>query len=198
MRTRIPLLCWLLLTSCLHAQTNVETIVCVRHGEKPPAGLGQLTCKGLNRALALPAVLLRKFGKPDYIYAPNPSEQANDLAGSFSYVRPLMTIEPTAIRCGLPVNAQIGFKDIIQLQSELPKPEFDHSVIFVAWEHAKLDQFVKLMMQSFGGNPSAVPDWPHNDYDSIFILHVKRQDGKTSIAFTKDNEGLNNVSSQCP
>ena len=35
-----------------------ETIVLLRHGEKPPTGLGQLTCKGLNRALALPSLLM--------------------------------------------------------------------------------------------------------------------------------------------
>jgi hypothetical protein len=30
-----------------------ETIVFVRHGEKPQDGFGQLNCQGLNRALAL-------------------------------------------------------------------------------------------------------------------------------------------------
>jgi hypothetical protein len=35
----------------LHAQ---ETIVALRHAEKPAGGLGQLTCQGLSRALALP------------------------------------------------------------------------------------------------------------------------------------------------
>ena len=46
-----------------------ETIVLLRHGEKPPTGLGQLTCKGLNRALALPSLLIGRYGKPDFIYA---------------------------------------------------------------------------------------------------------------------------------
>ena len=55
-----------------------ETIVMVRHGEKPLQGLGQLTCKGLNRALALPNVLIGRYGKPDFIYAPNPSVQVSD------------------------------------------------------------------------------------------------------------------------
>ena len=49
---------------------RVETIVFVRHGEKPEAGLGQLSCQGLNRALALPAVIRAKFGRPDAIFAP--------------------------------------------------------------------------------------------------------------------------------
>jgi hypothetical protein len=67
----------------VRAQTNVssttgqtvETIVCVRHGEKPPGGLGQLNCRGLNRSLALPDVLLKKFGVPQFIFAPNPTEK---------------------------------------------------------------------------------------------------------------------------
>jgi len=56
------------------AQDKTETIVCIRHGEKPPAGLGQLTCQGLNRALRLPQVLLTKYGKPDFIFAPDPNQ----------------------------------------------------------------------------------------------------------------------------
>ncbi|ABU43618.1 hypothetical protein AR158_C072L [Paramecium bursaria Chlorella virus AR158] len=46
-----------------------KTIVFVRHGEKPYLGLGQLDCKGLNRSLALPDVLISKYGIPTKIYA---------------------------------------------------------------------------------------------------------------------------------
>jgi hypothetical protein len=49
-----------------------ETIVFVRHGEKPEGGLGQLSCQGLNRALALPSVIADSFGRPEAIFAPNP------------------------------------------------------------------------------------------------------------------------------
>jgi len=39
------------------ATSATETIVLVRHAEKPePHPIGQLDCQGLNRALALPAV----------------------------------------------------------------------------------------------------------------------------------------------
>ena len=85
-------------------QGKAETIVCIRHGEKPLLGLGQLTPRGLNRALALPEVLLTKFGKPSFIFAPDPNQVANDIGGAFCYVRPLATIEPAAIEYGLPVN----------------------------------------------------------------------------------------------
>ena len=60
------------------ADPAVETIVFIRHGEKPEGGLGQLTCQGLNRSLALPAVIARMFGKQDAIFAPNPSIQKRD------------------------------------------------------------------------------------------------------------------------
>ncbi|STQ42518.1 Uncharacterised protein [Ewingella americana] len=46
-----------------------ETLIFVRHGEKPTSSSGQLTCKGLNRALALPGVLLPRYGNPDHIFA---------------------------------------------------------------------------------------------------------------------------------
>jgi len=43
-------------------QVNGETIVLIRHGEKPAGGLGQLSCKGLNRSLALPSLLIGRYG----------------------------------------------------------------------------------------------------------------------------------------
>jgi hypothetical protein len=92
---------------------TVETIVSIRHAEKPPGGLGQLTCRGLNRALALPAVLLAKYSSPQFVFAPNPSQKVDGKDhDEYFYVRPLATIEPTAIRCGLPVDTQFGFKEI--------------------------------------------------------------------------------------
>ena len=63
-----------------------------------PGGYGQLTCQGLQRALALPPVLTNLYGSPQYVFAPDPAAQVPDAAGSFYYVRPLATIEPTAIR----------------------------------------------------------------------------------------------------
>jgi hypothetical protein len=78
-----------------------ETIVFIRHGEKPQKEFGQLSCQGLNRALALPEVLVSKFGQPDYVFAPAPSRQTTETREEYSYVRPLATIEPTAIRLGL-------------------------------------------------------------------------------------------------
>jgi hypothetical protein len=180
---------------------TVETIVVIRHGEKPKGGLGQLTCRGLNRALALPKVLLGKYGTPQFIFAPNTTQKVDgkiDTVGAYYYVRPLMTIEPTAIRCGLPVNTQFGFMEIGGLESELKKPQYKNATIFIAWEHALLDIFVKDMVKKYGGDPGKVPTWPGKDYDTIFLLKITRSEGKESIAFTIDHENLNDLSDDCP
>ena len=178
--------------------TNMETIVCIRHGEKPREGLGQLTCRGLNRALALPDVLLGKYGKPQFIFAPNPTQKVDDKGGDYYYVRPLITIEPTAIRCGLPVNTEFGFKQIKGLQDELEKPQYWNATVFIAWEHLNLDKFVKHLVKADGGNPDQVLLWPDNDYDSIFLIKITHSNRHESVAFSIDHEGLNNLSDKCP
>jgi len=177
--------------------SGVETIVCIRHGEKPPGGLGQLTCRGLNRALALPDVLIAKYGQPQYVFAPNPTQKA-DGNGGYYYVRPLITIEPTAIRCKLPVNTQFGFGEIKGLEAELAKKQYHNATIFVAWEHVLLDELVKDLLKAQGGNAKQVPPWPGNDYDTIFLVKITRSQGTPSVAFTIDHEGLTNLSDAYP
>src|ERR1035441_5817659 len=78
-------------TSTNASGQSVETIVCIRHGEKPRGSLGQLSCRGLNRALALPKVLFAKYGSPQFVFACNPTQKVK----GYFYVRPLATIEPT-------------------------------------------------------------------------------------------------------
>jgi hypothetical protein len=176
---------------------SVETIVCFRHGEKPSDGLGQLNCRGLNRALALPDVLLTKYGKPQFVFAPNPTQKV-DQHGTYYYVRPLATIEPTAIRCGLPVNTQFGYQEIQGLEGELRTPEYQNATIFIAWEHALLDDFVKNLLKSNGGNPAEVPAWPSKDFDTIFLVKITRSGGDASVHFIIDHEGLDHLSDKCP
>ena len=180
------------------AQT-VETIVSIRHAEKPAGGLGQLTCRGLNRALALPKVLLGKYGAPQFVFAPSPSQRVDGKDhDEYFYVRPVTTIEPTAIRCGLPVNTQFGYRDIQGLERELEKPEYRGATIFVAWEHGLLDDFVKDLVNSHGGDGRQVPPWPHEDYDSIFVVKITRGARGRSVAFAIDHENLDNLSDACP
>jgi hypothetical protein len=179
------------------ATQTTETIVFLRHGEKPSAGLGQITCQGLQRALALPGVLTGRFGTPQYIFAPNPVPKVADAAGSFYYVRPLATIEPTAIALGMPVNAQYGYTDINGLQQELLSSAYASATIFVAWEHLKLVELVQNIMNTYGGG-ATVPAWASGDYDSLYVVTLTNGSGAITATFQRDFEGLNGLPTSCP
>ena len=180
-----------------HDATHVETIVGIRHGELPPGGnLGQLSCRGLNRAMALPKLLIGRYGKPNFIFAPNPAMKGHT---PYSYVRPIMTIEPTAVWLAMPINTQIGAVDIPLLQQVLTNRDYEDSVVFVAWEHGNLDRLAKDLVKAYGGDPSTVPGWPAKDFDSIFVVRLTRRGDKTSVSFQHDHEDLTNrLSDTCP
>ena len=185
------------------AHSGGETIVMIRHGEKPSRGLGQLSCRGLNRALALAPLLIDRYGKPDAIYAPDPAVriQENNAGPAYSYVRALATIEPTAIRLGMPVNAQIGFDQIEELRRALLQPAYAHSLIFVAWEHGNLHRFAKQLLQDYGNGASQLPPWRGWDYGTVYVFHVTRpENGGTphvSLSIQQENLG-GKLTSTCP
>jgi hypothetical protein len=175
-----------------------QTIVFFRHAEKPASGLGQLTCQGLNRALQLPDVLFARFGKPDWAYAPNPNVKIDDATGSYYYVRPLTTIEPTAIRAGLSVNTKYGYSEISGLQSLLITPSKANSTIYVSWEHQYLVKIVQSIMNAYGRGVT-VPAWVTGDYDSLYVVHVNySSSGSISARFEHDFQGLNGQAASCP
>ncbi|HFI5326066.1 histidine phosphatase family protein [Serratia liquefaciens] len=166
-----------------------ETLIFVRHGEKPANDSGQLTCKGLNRALALPDVLLDRYGKPDFIFAAGPKENKTG-----SSLRALSTIMPTAVRVGLPIGIQFHADDIAGLQQELLSDKYQNSRIFIAWEHKNLDKAVKNIVAVRGGDASLVPEWPGSDFDSIFVVTLDQ--GK--VSFRQEREGLTQLAESCP
>jgi hypothetical protein len=193
-------LLWLFLFVVVSVASNAsaeETIVFFRHGEKPASGLGQITCQGLNRALRLPDVLFSRFGKPDWAYAPNPTTKVNDSAGSFYYVRPLATLEPTAIQAGLSVNTKYGYTEIAGLQSLLITPAKADATVFVAWEHAYLVKVVQSIMNAYGRGVT-VPAWVTGDYDSLYVVRVNYTSNGITARFEHDFEGLNNQPAACP
>lgn len=166
-----------------------ETLIFVRHGEKPANDSGQLTCKGLNRALALPDVLLDRYGKPDFIFAAGPKENKTG-----SSLRALSTIMPTAVRVGLPIGIQFHADDIAGLQQELLSDKYQNSRIFIAWEHKNLDKAVKNIVAARGGDASLVPEWPGSDFDSIFVVTLDQD----KVSFRQEREGLTQLAESCP
>ena len=181
------------------ADTKVETLVFIRHGEKAEPDIGQLSAQGLNRALALPFVLEKKFGRPDYIYACATSKKKESKGREYSYVRPLATIEPTAIRLGMTVETKFAFDQVAALQSELCDPQFREAKIFVVWEHHLLGDLVRRIVKAYGGDPSEVGDWGKDDFDSILVLKLHTEPGgKRSVVFERDKEGLDDLSTSYP
>jgi hypothetical protein len=179
------------------AATTTQTLVFFRHGEKPSGGYGQLTCQGFNRAIALHDELVPRFGKPKYLFAPNPSPKMTDSAGTFYYVRPLATIEPIAIRLGMAVNARYGYSDVAGLTSALTAASFGGSTTFIAWEHAYLVKAVQAILDKYDANITA-PAWTSGDYDALYIIKLTNTNGYIKATFKKDYEGLNNMSTTCP
>lgn len=180
------------------AAPSTETIIMVRHGEKPEQGLGQLSCQGLNRALKLPAVIAQKFGKPDFIFAPDPAQSKEDKGATYSYNRPLATVEPTAIKFGMPVDARFGFEDIDALKATLAQPQYLNATVLVGWEHKQIVTLAKNILKEEGGDKASVPKWGSDDFDSIYVLHITRDGLKTTTQFERLNQGLDNQSEVCP
>ena len=181
----------------LEAATTTQTIVFFRHGEKPSTDYGQLTCQGLNRALKLYNVLIPRYGKPKDLFAPNPLPKINLAAGGFFYVRPLATIEPTAIRLGKGVNARYGYSDITGLTNALTQSYFAGTTIFVAWEHQYLVKAVQMILDKYKSGITA-PAWTSGDYDALYVVKLTNTDGHVKATVRKDFQGLNNQPTACP
>ena len=177
--------------------TSTETILFVRHGEKPAGGFGQLSCQGLNRALALPGVIARKYGRLDAVFAADPSHRKDDGGGPYDYVRPLATVEPTAIRFGLPVAADFGYDQTDALRQALLAPAYRGATILVGWEHHALNAMLPALLASLGGDAKAA-EWARDDFDSIWRVTITWSGAKTSAAFAIDHEGLNGQPTACP
>lgn len=180
------------------ASTSVQKLIFVRHGEKPVnVDNGQLTCAGQNRALALPHVLLVKYGFPQYAFAGATVANKDTSGNSYYYLRALATIEPTAIEAGITVDLQFSNDDIKDLQTELAKSQYANALIFLAWEHNDLDKLVASIVKVNGGNPDVVPPWDDSDFDSIFVVTLTKSGSSTQVDFEHDFEGLDNLSAQC-
>jgi hypothetical protein len=100
----------------------------------------------------------------------------------------------------MPVNTQIGFLQIDELQKALLQPAYAHSLIFVAWEHLKLHDFAQQMLKAYGTSPTPLPDWPNSDYDTVYIFHITRSaNGTPQATLEIQQEGLGTtLSDTCP
>lgn len=181
------------------SEPGEQLIVMVRHGEKPDRGLGQLTCAGLQRSLRLPAWLAANFPTPNAIFAPNPAVKATEIHGDgrrYDYVRPLLTIAPTAIRLGMSIDTQLPFNDPGLLADTLLAPDYRNAVIYVAWEHAQILNATKVILRRLGSD-ALVPDWPNSDYDTVFVFRINWDEGPI-VDFEVTQQVLGELPNTCP
>ncbi|SEM67725.1 hypothetical protein SAMN04487857_1045 [Pseudomonas sp. ok272] len=180
---------------------GTQTLVFLRHAEKPAGGLGQLNCQGLNRALNLAQLLPEKFGKANYVFAANPTRnvEEGEFDNSYSYIRPLMTISPSAIKLGLPVNINFSANDTSDLADELLHDKYHDSIIYTAWSHGYLPELINEVAQdAVGGTHTITEDWPSGDFDSLYVLTLTWHNGKATLQSEHVKQGLDNGSDTCP
>lgn len=182
-------------------KNGTQTLVFLRHAEKPAGGLGQLNCQGLNRAIDLAEVLPQKFGKADYVFAADPGRHVEEGENdeSYSYIRPLMTISPSAIKLGLPVNIDFGANDTSDLAKELMRDKYHNAVIYTAWSHGYLPELInEVAGRALGEKTSITEDWANSDFDSLYVLTLTWRDGKASLLSRNVKQGLDHGQTNCP
>ncbi|RAS31752.1 MULTISPECIES: hypothetical protein [unclassified Pseudomonas] len=180
---------------------GTQTLVFLRHAEKPGEGLGQLNCQGLNRALDLATLLPERFGKADYVFAANPSRHVEEGSQdqSYSYIRPLMTITPSAIRLGLPVNIEFAANDTDELADELVSEKYRNATVYTAWGHGYLPELINAVAgKALGDKRVITEDWNGDDFDSLYVLTLTWHDGKASLLSRNVRQGLNGGAHSCP
>lgn len=138
-------------------RTPVLRVVIIRHGEKPAEG-DNLSCAGLNRALALPAVLDELLPTPPtYTYVPIIG--TND--DSTSQARMFQTVTPYAVRHNLCVNSDYAVENAAGLAHELRR---QRGTALVVWEHNAISEIAKAL-----GLKEEL-QWPDEDFDSIWVI----------------------------
>jgi len=164
--------------SAVFAQSPDLKLVFIRHAEKPLVG-SNLTCQGLNRALQLPSVLVKKFGVPQYLMVPELG-----LGDTTKHARMFQTIAPFAMKYNLPIATTHKEKDFEAIAADLKSRK---GTTIITWEHKAIPGIVKAL----GIGESLT--WPDDDFDSIWIVTFKN--GKAVL--TKDKEGLH-PTENCP
>lgn len=163
----------LLIENKATAQSKDLKLVFIRHAERPENG-DNLTCKGLNRSLMLPALLYQKFGKPSNIYIP-----ALKLGDQTKRSRMFQTITPFAVKYNLTINSVYDEEDEKHIGKALLK---ENGTIIIVWEHNDIPAIVQYL-----GIKAGAKNWPGNDYDSIWTVTFPQ--GKAVLK--KEKQGLN-------
>lgn len=148
----------------MNGKSYPKTIFIVRHGEKPgdpaldnPEDGIDLSTRGYERAAALAPYFVAKFGKPDAMFATQPSKHSN---------RPVETITPLAQAVNEEIKADIADADFASLANEiLSDSKYGGQVLLICWHHGN----IPALTQALGGQPPEDP-WPGAVFDRVWQL----------------------------
>jgi hypothetical protein len=158
-------------------------VVIIRHGEKPDSG-NNLSCKGLNRALALPAVLDTVTGKPDYTYVPTIK-----VGKKTSSDRMFQTVTPFAVKKNLNINSSFKEDNTTGAANDVL---LKTGMVLMVWEHSNIPPLAKAL-----GVPGKLK-WHGKDFDSIWIIDfVSTKKGLKYKRFSVEQENINPADT-CP
>ena len=139
------------------AKPPVLRVVLIRHGEKPASG-DNLSCAGLNRALALPAALNKLLPvPPDYTFVPLIGTDGKDTTS----IRMLQTVMPYAVQHNLTINSDYEADNAAGLAKKLRRCR---GTVLVVWEHINILKIAKKL------GIKAPLNWPDADFDSIWTI----------------------------
>ena len=172
------IICLVLFSLYLVIAQKETSVVLLRHAEKALRG-NNLSCKGLNRALLLPDLLVQKFGYFQVAYIPRP------ITGHVTErIRMLQTVTPTAVKYNLTINSAFKERDVLDVAQDI----LEFSLVLVVWELHSLGNLTRAL-----GVPTGI-EWNPLDFDSIWFV---RHAGTNSADLLILSQGLNNVSSKC-
>jgi hypothetical protein len=175
-----------------------ETVYMIRHADAHPNGDwddGNYICAGQWRALDLPNALRGKIN-PDEVYSIDPAQVSvgteGALGNSYSYVRATLTAEPYAIANNLPYGLAASFELFDPDSPELAGkfffftnasgPNFSNKTVLLAWEHDHIPPTVNWLISTYftsESTPPSAPDWPSDDYDTIWTVKLDRASNLT-------------------
>ena len=135
----------------------VLRIVIIRHGEKRAEG-DNLSCAGLNRALALPAVLNQLLpAPPNLTFVPVIGTHDKNT----TRVRMLQTVMPYAVQHNLTINSDFMVANTKAFARQLRRLR---GTVLVVWEHHCIVDIAKAL------GLENVADWPDEDFDSVWSI----------------------------
>jgi hypothetical protein len=163
-----------------------DTVMIIRHGEKPPHfGNGvsdqgdiddySLAVRGWTRAGALIGFFghdHRGIVRPAIIYAASPVSRGASLHGR----RPVETVTPLALALDIPLDSSIAVgseRDLVRALTDETRPAL------ISWEHHAIKDIVKILIPGFA------IDFPER-FDVVWLFTKSR----TTYSFIEVNQSL--------